>query len=151
MSRLVEVDKLTEEQVRAWVEGPLSEWAKAKCRLEIAYDDNEDRLMAEVYFGDRPETEGWGPLHDTGQAARDDAARDAIYEILGDEQDLSIRAIHVPGPSPSPGGFSDSHRMTVTIDGRHYDVTAIEVEVQGAGTKEAEKSDEWPHGDTQPH
>jgi len=142
MSKLVEVDKLTEDQVRALVEGPLSEITGQKCRLEIAHSNFYDRLRAAVYAGDPPDLEGWGPRHETGQTARDAAARSALYGVLPNLAYLRVDAMRVPGPSPSPGGFSNSHRMTVTIDGRHYDATAVEVTLQNAGAKEAEKTDE---------
>jgi hypothetical protein len=92
---LVEIDRLTEAQVRAFVKGPLTQHTgvPCRCRMEI----HNGQCVAYIFVGEEDEVgcSGYGRPGDQSQEARDAAAMLAACEVIEDTDFPAVWAVYI--------------------------------------------------------
>jgi hypothetical protein len=92
---LVAIGETTERDVREWVGSTLSALTKKDCALEVWCEG--DCYMAMIYIGPWPGHPGCGKRNEISQAGRDEAARNALTELVcEDPLEYVVQAIELP-------------------------------------------------------
>lgn len=99
---LVEIDQMTEGQVKAFVAGPLTRATGAPCRFEMVFEN--EQYVAYIFIGDDDRVGCCGraiPGFQT-QEARDDAATLAVNEAISDTGFPAVWAVYLPDTDFTP-------------------------------------------------
>jgi hypothetical protein len=93
---LVEIEKMTEEQVKAFVAGPLTRETGVPCRFEMEIEYG--RCVAYIFIGE-DDMVGWSrrgnPPGDQSQQARDTAAARTVSDVVDDTGFAAVWAVYL--------------------------------------------------------